>query len=261
MSAHVDAAPYSARALARELGLIFGIGVLYYLARGFARGKRETAERNARLLIEAEQRMGIYWEPAWQRAILDKPWLVDAANVIYFWAHLPLLAPFAAAMYLLHRGWYRLLRNTWLFSQVLGIAGYFLFPVSPPRLMPKGEFGYVDTLTERHEINYELGGFKLFMNEYAAFPSLHYGWSLLISMGLWGALRSPWARLAAFLWPWASLWSIVATANHYILDGVAGLLDMVVAAVAAVWVRGKGPPWLTGRRGDLRRPTGPGKAR
>jgi hypothetical protein len=180
-------------------------------------------------VVDAERRLGIYIEPAVQSQTLRSGLRTHLWNAIYFWGHLPLLAAFAAWMYGVDRSLYRRLRNAFLVSQGIGAVIYFLFPVAPPRLMP-AEYGYTDTLAERHELHYELGTMKLFLNEYAAMPSLHFGWSLLMTGGLWSGVGGWKAKTMAVVSPLASLTSIVATANHWVLDAVGGAAVMAVSA-------------------------------
>jgi hypothetical protein len=214
----------------RELVLVFSIAIPYYLVRGLVRGKRDAALANAERVVEAERRLGIYIEPAVQSHTLRSAWRVHVANAVYFWGHLPLLGAFALWMYRANRDVYRRLRRTFLVSQGLGAAIYYLFPVAPPRLMP-GSYGYTDTLAERHELNYQLGSMKLFLNEYAAMPSLHFGWSLLMTAGLWSGVSGWQAKALAIASPLASIGSIVATANHWVLDAAGGAAVVAVSAV------------------------------
>ncbi|MEX2236866.1 MAG: phosphatase PAP2 family protein [Dehalococcoidia bacterium] len=212
--------------------MVFSVALLYYLVRGFARQRRTAAVANAERIITLEQRLGLYVEPAVQAVVLRSGWWVNLSNVVYFWGHLPLLAAFAIWMYQANREVYRYLRRAFLISQWVGAAGYFLFPVAPPRLMAPS-CGFVDTLAERHELNYELGSVKLFLNEFAAMPSLHFGWSLLMTAGLWSGVGGWKAKGVAVVGPVASLGSIVATANHWVLDAVGGAAVMVVSFILA----------------------------
>lgn len=214
----------------REIALVFAVAIPYYVVRGLVRGKRSTAIGNATRVVDIERQLGLNIEPAVQRATLRSGLSVHLWNAVYFWGHLPLLAVFAAWLYSADRSLYRRLRRTFLVSQAIGAATYLVFPVAPPRLMPP-EFGYTDTLSERHELHYQLGSMRLLMNEHAAMPSLHFGWSLLMTAGLLGT-GSDWkAKVAAVASPMASLTSIVATANHWVLDAVGGAIVMAVAAL------------------------------
>ncbi|HET9200118.1 MAG TPA: phosphatase PAP2 family protein [Dehalococcoidia bacterium] len=213
----------------REIGIVFAVAIPYYLVRGLVRGKREVAIANAKRIVDTERRLGIYIEPAVQSQTLRSGLRVHIWNAVYLWGHLPLLAAFAAWMYGADPILYQRLRRAFLVSQGIGAVIYFLYPVAPPRLMP-AEFGYTDTLAERHELNYQLGSMKLFMNEYAAMPSLHFGWSLLMTAGLWSGVGGWKAKGVALLSPLASLASIVATANHWVLDAAGGAAVMAVSA-------------------------------
>lgn len=216
------------RDVAREIGLVFCVALVYYLVRGLVRGKPKVAVKNARSVAALERRLGLYVEPSIQRHTLRSALRVHAWNMIYFWGHLPLLATFGAWLYAVDRELYRRLRRVFLISQGFGALIYLLFPVAPPRLMPV-EMGYVDTLADRHELHYQMGSMQLFLNEHAAMPSLHFGWSLLMAVGLWSGDEGWRRRAIGLASPLASAGSIVATANHWVLDAVAGGLVMAAS--------------------------------
>src|SRR3990172_9900092 len=117
-------------------------------------------------------------------------------------------------------------------TQLIGVAVYFLSPVAPPRLLPES-YGFVDTMARLSPINYTTAEAGPLMNQYAAFPSLHFAWSFIIATGLYQTL--PWRRVRplALLFPLASFWSIVATGNHFVADALGGAAVVAVAFLLA----------------------------
>jgi membrane-associated phospholipid phosphatase len=96
---------------------------------------------------------------------------------------------------------------------------FALYPVAPPRFIP--ELGFADTVDKRAIFNNILLPPSL-TNTYAAMPSLHAGWNLLVGIAL---VRhgSHWAtRAFGVVMPVMMFFSIVFTGNHYIIDGIAG---------------------------------------
>ncbi len=218
----------------RELSAVGFGGLGYYLVRGAVSDRVEEAFQRGLDILRLEQRLGLDWETAFQEAVLGSPLLIDLANVTYFWAHMPLLIVLGLWIWLRHRDGWRTFRNALVISGVVGLVSYFLFPTAPPRLMP--ELGYIDTLIVRAAPAYQAQHVGVFVNPYAALPSLHAGWALLAGLALWRT-STHWAvRTLAVLIPLALSWSVLATANHWTLDIVAGLLICSFAWVIALWL-------------------------
>jgi membrane-associated phospholipid phosphatase len=101
--------------------------------------------------------------------------------------------------------------------------------VAPPRLF---DLGLVDTVTESSEAYRSLQPPAL-VNQYAAMPSLHAGWDLLVGLAILGAAATVGFKAVGVLMPVLMMWAVVATANHFVLDVVAGLaLALIGHAVA-----------------------------
>lgn len=236
------------RAFMREAGVAAAGALVYFLIRGAVSDRVGEATARAVDLMELERALGLFWEPAMQGWILSSRLLIDAMNAVYFWFHMPLIIVLAILLYLRRRPIYRFTRNAFLFSAVIALAMYFTLPVTPPRLLP--EFGFVDTVALYSAANYQAQEIGPFVNAYAALPSLHFGWALLLGLAIWRARPGGrgGAALAAALALLLSLGQFIAvltTANHFVLDVFAG------AAVAAA---GAGLAWWWQRRGAARSP-------
>lgn len=193
-------------------------------------------------LINLESRLGIFWEADLQRWALSWGWLVDALNAVYLWGHLPVIGAVALWLYLRHRPQYLLMRNAFLISGAIGLVVYFLYPVAPPRLMPA--WGFVDTITQQYGLE-RPGTPSVFINDYAAVPSLHFGWNLLAAAVAWFAAAHLAIRAFAVLMPLATLASIIFTANHFFLDALAGVLAVAIGIAVALAVRGLATRYLS----------------
>ncbi len=215
------------REFLRELAAVAVAALIYYLVRGAVSDRAAEAFQRARDILRLEQEWQLDWETAIHEAILGSNALIDLANGTYFWGHMPLLIVLAVWLWRAHRGVWRTFRNALLISAATGMVSYFLFPTAPPRLMP--ELGYVDTLALRAAPAYQAQEVGLFVNPYAALPSLHVGWALLAGLAVWQASRHPLARLFAVSIPLSQAWAVVATANHWTLDAFAGLAVCAVA--------------------------------
>src|SRR5438874_10427812 len=103
----------------------------------------------------------------------------------------------------------------------LALVGFALVPLMPPRLLT--DHGFVDTLKQVGGLwSFDSGAMSKVSNQYAAMPSLHFGWSSWCACVLWPALRRPWAKVVVAAYPLLTLFAIVVTANHFFLDAVGG---------------------------------------
>lgn len=229
--------PAGLREFLRELGIVAAAGLLYFLVRGAVQDRADEAFARARALLDLEQQLGIAWETVIHESALSADWIVDLANAVYFWGHMPLLIALALWLWFRRRAVWRGLRAALLASALLGIACYVIWPTAPPRLMP--ELGYIDTLALRAAASYQAQEVGPFVNPYAALPSLHVGWALLagaacarVALGETGLRRALWLLLAVAI-PASQTWAVVATANHWLLDAAAGAAVVALAALLA----------------------------
>jgi hypothetical protein len=210
----------------REL-TIFAVGYgVYFGVRSLTEGSVPAALRNAARIEHVERTMGIAWEPTLQDAILPHHLLVRVANWIYMFGHWPLLLLAGLLLFRYRRTQYYLLRNACLISGAIGLFVFALFPVAPPRL---AHIGVVDTVT-RYASAYRSVLPASLVNEYAAMPSFHAGWNVLLGIAIFRASERRALRAFAIAMPTLMVLAIVTTANHFVLDAVVGTA-IVVATV------------------------------
>jgi hypothetical protein len=216
------------RAVPRELAFVLaGIGV-YFGVRGVTASDADTAQQNAAWLVEFERDLGFYVEPRLQDLIDNSGAVMTVMNWVYIWGHWPVITAVLLWLFLRHPPGYREVRNTMLLSGGIGLVVFVLYPVAPPRL---AELGLVDTVTE-YSTAYRVLQPPAFVNQYAAMPSLHVGWDLLmgIAMVTWSSHVA--VRIIGVVLPTLMAISVVLTANHYLIDAVAG----VALVLACLWV-------------------------
>jgi hypothetical protein len=221
--------------VAAEL-LLLGTAVpLYYLVRGFTHERIDIAFDHAHDLIRLEKSLGIYWEADLQELVLPYGWLVDTLNAVYLYVHLPMILLIAVWLYFWHRPQYLLMRNAFLISGAMGLVVYAVYPVAPPRFLE--ELGFTDTVFSQYGVS-RLANPSFLRNEYAAVPSLHFGWNLLAGAAVWLASRDVFLRVCAvIIMPLATLAAVVLTANHFILDAVTGLAAIAAGLALALVLR------------------------
>ena len=202
----------------RELALACGGVLMYFGVRGLTVGSADVALRHAGDIVSAEQGLGVYVEPSWQRLVEDSHFLTTAANWIYIWGHWPVIVLTLLWLVLDHPAGYRLTRDTLLASGAVGMMTFALYPVAPPRL---AGLGLIDTVT-MYSTSYRVLQPHALVNPYAAMPSLHVGWDLLMGIALFTYSQHRAIRLFGVLLPVLMAVSVIVTANHYLVDAIVG---------------------------------------
>lgn len=218
---------------AREIALVVFGYFAYFLVRGFTEGSHVEAVANSHNVVDAEKSLGVFWEPAIQERIVGHQWIVTLANWTYIWGHWPLIAGVSLWLLVSRRESFRLFRTAFFISGAIAVMFFVLFPVAPPRL---AELGLVDTVTEQSHA-YRVLQPKAFTNQYAAVPSLHFGWNLLIGIAVVVNARHVAVRAFGVLMPILMFAAIVLTANHYIVDGIIGGAVALTGLVIAIGLR------------------------
>lgn len=211
---------------AREIAIFAAGYLVYFGVRAFTEGSVGTAIANAAQVDRFERALGVDWEPALQATVLDHNLLVRVANWIYIFGHWPLLIVAGVLLFHYRRDHYYLLRNACLLSGAVGLVIFAVFPVAPPRL---AHLGVVDTVT-RYAGTYRTVLPPSFVNEYAAMPSFHAGWNVLLAIVVARATTGHAGRVFAVAMPVAMVLSILVTANHFVLDAIVGTA-IVIGAV------------------------------
>jgi hypothetical protein len=201
-------------AFLHQVVLVTAAMVAYFGIRNLTAGSAQTAFANAERLLRLERTLRIAWENTGQAAIIGRENLVTLLNWIYIWGHWPVILTAAICLYLLRRRDYYVLRDAMFISGGIGFLLFALLPVAPPRLLG---LGLIDTVTQQSHAYRTLQPPGL-TNQYAAFPSLH----LLLGIVLFQASKRLAVRLFAVCSPLAMATAVVLTANHFVVDVIAG---------------------------------------
>ncbi|MFF4538468.1 phosphatase PAP2 family protein [Streptomyces aureus] len=224
----------------------------YSLIRNAVPEQRHEALRNADWIWSIEHHLGAAFEESVNHAVNSVGWLIIGMNYYYATLHFVVTLSVLVWLYRCHPGRYAAARLVLFATTVVALVGYYLFPLAPPRLMTGSTF--VDTVAI-HETwgSMASGDLKHMSNQYAAMPSMHIGWSLWCGLSLIALAKAPWARILGVLYPVATLVVIVATANHFWLDAVGGMLCLAFGfLVARLWygvLPYALPQWVPGTRG------------
>jgi hypothetical protein len=202
----------------QQLALVVGGIVAYFAVRGLTEGSAEAAGDNASWIYQVERTAGLALENRVQDAAAWSEVLVTFGNWVYIWCHWPLVVGTLIWLLRRHRDDYVELRNALFISGAIGLVIYATFPVAPPRLFSPE---FVDTVTLRSH-SYRVLQPPGFTNIYAAVPSLHFGWNLLVGRSWVRVGRNRAWTVAGVAMPVAMAWAVVVTANHWAFDVVAG---------------------------------------
>ncbi len=224
----------------------------YSLVRNAVPEQKAQALRNADLIWEVQQQLGIAVEQSVNHAVNSVTWLVVGMNYYYATLHFVVTLGVLVWLYRGHPGRYAATRLVLFATTGVALVGYYLFPLAPPRLMNGG--GFIDTVMVHQTWgSMASGDLKNMSNQYAAMPSMHIGWSVWCGLTIFALASVPWVRVLGLLYPALTLVVIVATANHFWLDAVGGVLCLAFGyAVARLWY-GSGPYALPRRVPDQRR--------
>lgn len=210
----------SKRAL-REIIILLGLYWLYSSLRWFvARESPDVPFRNAMEVILLESQLGFFYELAIQRWLLDNAmFMVDAANHFYTVGYFPILIIMGVLLFVYDQKRFDLFRGTFVLGLGLALVGFSLFPLAPPRML--SELGFVDTQLLRGIGVFNQKRALSFYNPYAAMPSMHFGWTVLIGIMLF-SFKWRVCKLAAFVYPAMMALTVITTGHHYLLDVMGG---------------------------------------
>ncbi|WP_371619158.1 phosphatase PAP2 family protein [Streptomyces sp. NBC_00454] len=210
------------RRLMRELLLVAGLFAVYKAGRLLATGRTDEAFRNATRVWDAERTLHLPGEGLVQRLLLHGDALVHTANTYYAAVHFPATVLFLVWLYLRRPAHYLWTRRVLAVLTGAALAIHLTFPLAPPRMLAAAHL--IDTGQVYGPTVYGASPAADSMaNQFAAMPSLHFGWALMLALGMIAATSSRW-RFLWLLHPLATLLVVVGTANHYWLDAVVAAL-------------------------------------
>ena len=215
----------------QEALFVAGFYAIYTMIRDLHGSKpvsRLQAFHNAQRVIRVEHFFGLFQEQHIQSWFLSWHLFLRFWDAFYGSAHF--VVTVIALLYLFRRQpWrYPLWRNTLAFTTALALIGFAFFPLMPPRLLPPG-YHFTDTLRTVGGLwSFDSGPMNAVSNQYAAMPSLHFAWSSWCALVLGPAVKRRWLKVLIYAYPFVTLFAIVVTGNHYILDAIGGAIILAV---------------------------------
>jgi hypothetical protein len=228
--------PRSVKALVREAVIIVSVYLIYDAIRNLAPDRAELANQHGWNGLTVERHLHIDIEHTLNDFVSSHPALAVACN--YFYATL-FLASVVAVL-----GWlwvrrpqvYSHYRTILVVMTLIALVCFWLYPLAPPRLLPGG--GFVDTVPYFHTWGMDPSkparGAGV-SNQFAAMPSMHFGWALWCGVTLWRCASHVWHRVVGVLYPAMTAFVVLGTANHYVLDILGGALAFMLAMSLVTW--------------------------
>jgi hypothetical protein len=237
--------------LGRQMGILILVDVIYELGRGLADGSKASAIHHGEQVISFERSTHTFFEPSLQKFFLPAHWLIEVANYLYLNAQFSVAIIFLFWLYLFHNDAYYFVRNMFVVAMCLALIGYIGFPTAPPRMFPQD--GLVDTVTKYAAVNSDSSLAKVFINPYAAVPSMHCAFALMIGGSGIAVSRHWWSKALWACWPILIAWVVIVTANHYWVDWILGwtvaLASFAIAKGALARWKPEAWGWKEGRPG------------
>jgi hypothetical protein len=204
----------------------------YQVVRGITDSGHQAAFTNAEHVISLERSLGSFFEAGFQQTLIDHAsWLIDFANFMYLNSHFVITTSFLVWLYLFRNEHFYFVRNMFTVAMGLALIGYALYPTAPPRLFP-GE-GFTDTIAAFTGVAQDSATASVLVNKYAAVPSMHIAFSLMIAVPAAALARHSISRTLWSAYPLVIFFVIVATGNHFWFDAAAGAAVACLAALTA----------------------------
>jgi hypothetical protein len=210
--------------------ILLGVGyALYTVIRDVAPDQRPAAFGHAASIYATERRLHVAVEWQANHWLASHPGLAAATGYYYATLHFAAVIAVLGWLFVRRPAHYRRARTVLVATTLSGLAVFWLYPVAPPRLTA----GFVDTVVTFHTWgSWGSSGMAAVANPYAAMPSLHTAWAAWAAVAIAVAARRTVVRIAVFAYPLLTVLVIVATANHYVLDAIAGVFALLLATVA-----------------------------
>jgi PAP2 superfamily protein len=213
----------------QEIAIIGFCYWLYSEIRNLVPEQQTIALRHGRSVQHLQDALHLNFERSLNSFVADHEPLAQVMNYYYATLHFIITIGVLIWLFRVHPRIYRGARTVLFATSLIALAGFYLYPLAPPRLLP--QYGYVDTLKVFHTWG-SLADPKVaeHSNQFAAMPSLHIGWSVWCGVAIFLCARRWWVRLLGALYPICTMLVIVGTANHFIIDAIAGLAVFLAAA-------------------------------
>lgn len=215
----------------RQLGLFVLADLLYESVRGIVSGKASIAYANGYGVASLERKLGLFFEPSLQALAMGSELIIQAANWAYLNTHFIVTTAFLVWLYFARNSSFYFVRNMFMVAMSLALIGYLLVPTAPPRLLP--ELDITDTIAQISQVNHDSAFVKSFVNPFAALPSMHVAFSLMVAGPAVMLVRHWFVRVVWALYPAIVFFVVVVTGNHFWFDAAVGIFVAAASTATA----------------------------
>jgi hypothetical protein len=216
-----------------EIATLTFLYALYEVVRGQGNATYAVAHDHTDWIVSLERHLHVFDERAIQQAAHAVPGAPTLLGIAYIALHFVGTGVFLVWLFRNHRETFAVVRNVMIAATGIALVFYVTFPVAPPRL---AGLGFVDTVSHNAKVNLSSDLLGSLYNPFAAVPSLHFGYALLVGVTLATVARRRFVRVLGWSYPPVMLFIIVATGNHFFFDAAAGALAIGAGYVIAAWV-------------------------
>jgi membrane-associated phospholipid phosphatase len=225
----------------RQVGLFAAAYIAYQIVRGLIDGNDVAkASWNATKVIDLERALHVFIEPSVQAWALNEHWVIDIADWTYLNAHYIVTFGALLFIYLRRNDSFYFVRNMFMIAMLVALVGYAVYPTAPPRLMP--EWGFTDAIKVFTGVTAEKGPSSALLNLYAAIPSMHVCFSLMVGLPMARLVKRRPAQIAWCVYPLFISFVVIATGNHYLTDVFLGALTAGFSAILAAQLLARARP-------------------
>jgi len=211
-----------------ELAIMAWLFWLYDVINNFAPIRQALALSNAMALLRFERSLGLDPELTLNHWLAPHATLGAIASDYYFFAHAVVTFAVLAVLWWSVPSLYTRLRSSLVIINLIAFVVFWRYPLAPPRSFPT--LGFVDVVGRSEAvISWHSAALVHDADQFAAMPSLHVAWAIWCAVSIWGLTGRPALRTLAVLYPLLTGFVVLATANHYLLDVVAGAVTAALA--------------------------------
>jgi hypothetical protein len=220
----------------RQVSLFGAAYLAYRLVRGLVEGDANAAFAHARDLISLERTLHVFVEPSIQAWASGSHLVMVLSSWLYVNAQTTITIAALVYLYLRHNRNFYFVRNMFMIAMAIALVGYTVFPTAPPRFMP--EWGFIDSVSDFTGVHVDHASASLsaLTNLYAAVPSMHVAFALMIGATLSRLARRRIVSVLWLLYPLLMTFVIIVTANHFLADAFLGALTAGASAYGASWL-------------------------
>lgn len=230
-----------------EVATLVSLYGLYEIVRGQGHATIAAARDHTDGIVALERHLHLFGERAIQRGAHWIPGLPTVLGIAYIALHFLGTAAFLVWLHKRQPERFPIVRNTLIGATALALTIYILYPVAPPRL---ADLGFVDTVSHSAKVNLSSDLLGSLYNPFAAVPSLHFGYALLVGVTMAVVARGRLARAIGWSYPVVMMIVIVATGNHFFFDAAGGAVAIAIGYLFARRIESPARPaqrWRTGR--------------